>query len=78
MGHLRYLTNSLVFVSLLLLASTQVAQAYIDPGIGSYATQILIAALAGAAYAVKIYWKKIKGLFSKSSSDGQGTESDEQ
>jgi steroid 5-alpha reductase family enzyme len=78
MRHLRYLANSLVFVSLLLFASTQVAQAYVDPGTGSYIIQILIAVLAGAAFAVKIYWRKIKQLFSRSSSEGEATQADDE
>ena len=40
-------------------------QAYLDPGSGSILIQLLIAAGAGALFAVKIYWKKIKGLFNK-------------
>jgi hypothetical protein len=78
MRHSKCLADALVFVSLLLFASTQVAQAYVDPGTGSYVIQILIAALAGAAFAVKIYWRKIKQLFSKSSSEGEATQADEQ
>jgi hypothetical protein len=78
MRHLVRLAQCLVFVSLLLVASTQVAHAYVDPGTGSYVIQILIAAVVGAAFAVRVYWNKIKGLFSRSSSEGQGTESDEQ
>ena len=39
--------------------------AYLDPGSGSILIQLLIAAGAGALFAVKIYWNKIKGLFSK-------------
>ena len=76
--HSKCLAESSLFVSLLFVASTQVAHAYVDPGTGSYVIQILIAALAGAAFAVKIYWGRIKGIFSRSSSDGQDTESDEQ
>ncbi|HMD90625.1 MAG TPA: hypothetical protein VKF38_15835 [Anaerolineaceae bacterium] len=36
---------------------------YLDPGSGSFLLQILLAALLGIAFAVKIYWKKIKALF---------------
>ena len=39
-------------------------QAYLDPGTGSYMLQLLIAGLAGAAYAVKVFWKSITGFFS--------------
>jgi len=36
---------------------------YLDPGSGSFLLQLLLAALLGGAFAVKIYWKKIKSLF---------------
>lgn len=76
--HRKCLAYSVVFALLLLIASTHVAHAYVDPGTGSYVIQLIIAALAGIAFAVKIYWGRIKGLFSKSSSEGQGTGSDDQ
>ncbi len=41
-------------------------QAYLDPGSGSFLIQLLIAGLVGAGFLVKVYWKKIKGLFSRS------------
>jgi hypothetical protein len=63
---------------LLLFASTSAAHAYVDPGTGSYVLQLIIAALAGIALAIRIYWGRIKGLFSRSSPEGQGTGSDEQ
>ncbi len=43
-------------------------QAYLDPGSGSFLIQLLIAGLVGAGFIVKVYWKKIKGLFSHSAS----------
>jgi len=36
--------------------------AYLDPGTGSYIFQLLIAGLIGAAFAAKMYWKKIKNF----------------
>ena len=39
--------------------------AYIDPGTGSYVIQILIAAFVSVAFAVRIFWKKIKTFFLK-------------
>ncbi len=46
--------------------------AYMDPGTGSYVLQVLIAALLGAAFVVKMYWTKIKlgirNLFNKDGS----------
>jgi len=49
-----------------LLAPFLRPQAYLDPGSGSFIIQLLIAGLAGAGLLVKIYWKKIKGLFTRS------------
>jgi hypothetical protein len=52
------------------------AHAYLDPGSGSYIFQIIIGALLGAAFAVKIYWRKLKaffaGLFSKGTKGENG------
>jgi hypothetical protein len=36
---------------------------YLDPGSGSFLIQLLLAALLGGAFAIKIYWRKIKALF---------------
>ncbi|HUV73162.1 MAG TPA: hypothetical protein VMW79_02525 [Anaerolineae bacterium] len=76
MRHRKCLTHSAVFALLLLIASAPAAHAYIDPGTGSYVIQLLIAALAGLAVAVKIYWNRIKGLFSRSSQETEDTGSD--
>ena len=70
------LANSVVLVLLLLLASTHAAYAYVDPGTGSYVYQMIIAALVGVGFAVKIYWGKIKSFFSNPSSEGQETGDD--
>lgn len=42
--------------------------AYLDPGSGSFLIQLLIGALVGAGFIIKAYWRKIKGLFNRSSS----------
>ena len=39
------------------------AHAYLDPGTGSYVLQLVIAALLGAAFALKVFWLRIKGFF---------------
>jgi hypothetical protein len=44
---------------LFLILIPSVECAYIDPGTGSYFIQVLIAALAGGALAVKIFWRRI-------------------
>lgn len=40
------------------------ANAYLDPGTGSMLLQGLIAAIAGGLVALRLYWSKIKRLFS--------------
>jgi hypothetical protein len=42
--------------------------AYLDPGSGSFLIQLLIAGIVGAGFLIKAYWKKIKGLFTRSDS----------
>lgn len=41
---------------------------YLDPGSGSYLIQILIAAFVGVSFGIKVFWKKIKSFFIRSSS----------
>jgi hypothetical protein len=41
------------------------ALAYIDPGTGSYVLQLIIAALVGVSFSIKIFWKKIVRIFGK-------------
>ncbi len=48
---------------------------YLDPGSGSFLIQLLLAVVLGAGVAVRIYWTKIKSLFSpKGSTPVQPTE----
>ncbi len=37
---------------------------YIDPGSGSYLVQVVVAALLGAAFWIKMSWHRIKTFFS--------------
>ena len=41
---------------------TQPAQ-YLDPGSGSYLLQLLIAGILGVLFALRLYWKQVKGFF---------------
>lgn len=63
------------FHVLSLLAPQLRSLAYLDPGSGSFLIQLLMAGLLGAGILVKVYWKKIKGLFNRSASK---TEDDSQ
>lgn len=55
--------RTLALVAALIALFPHVAHAYLDPGTGSYVLQLLIAALLGAAFAVKVFWLRIKGFF---------------
>lgn len=44
---------------------TSASFGYIDPGTGSYLIQFLLAGIAGASLAIRIFWKRIKGFFSR-------------
>ncbi len=39
------------------------AFAYLDPGSGSYIVQMIIAAVLGGVYAIRLYWAKILNIF---------------
>lgn len=49
------------------------AEAYIDPGVGSYAFQMLVALFFSVAFLVKAYWSKLKLFIARLlSRSGQG------
>lgn len=50
----------LFLLTVFLFVAPMKAQAYLDPGTGSYITQVLIGFVAGGAYLLKIYWNKLK------------------
>jgi hypothetical protein len=50
------------------------ANAYLDPGSGSYLLQLLIAGVLGAAFALRMFWGRIKGFFSRIFLGGQDEE----
>jgi hypothetical protein len=60
-----------VAATLSAFASAARAQ-YVDPGAASVLLQALIAVLVGLAAVLKLYWKKITGLFGKRSRGGEG------
>jgi hypothetical protein len=64
---MRIMSNWLIYCVLFLLAWVifpPSTHAYIDPGTGSYILQIVIAGIAASVFALKMFWGKIKGLFS--------------
>jgi hypothetical protein len=67
-GEERTRVRKKTFLRLYLIVALQVtlsqnAFAYLDPATGSYVFQVLIAAIVGGLYTIKIYRKKIKDFF---------------
>lgn len=69
MFHRSPLVMILFWLTVISICSQHSAYAYLDPGTGSYVLQMVLAALFGALFAVKLFWNKIKlfikNLFSK-------------
>ncbi len=63
----------LFLLALPLLLVPSIAHAYLDPGTGSYAVQLLIGSLLGGLFAVGLFWRRVvaffKRLFKHGSSD---------
>ena len=59
----RHTPHVLTLVGFLLVVFPRDVFAYLDPGTGSLFFQTVIAALAGVAYGVRMYWSKIRTLF---------------
>ena len=70
--------SSFVTLTLLLatLAMPSTARAYVDPGTGSYYLQILLAGILGAAFAVRLYWRRIRNFLTGAGS-GRGEREEE-
>jgi len=49
----------------------KIALAYLDPGTGSFIVQIVVAGVAGAAFAIKIFFRQIKNFISRVFSRGK-------
>ena len=60
-----YLWSTLIIATQILLSPPDKKLAYLDPGSGSFIFQMIIAALLGAAFVIKVYWKRIIGFFQK-------------
>jgi hypothetical protein len=57
--------SAAVLVALAVLLPAPPAEAYLDPGTGSIVLQAVIAAVAAAAVALKLYWTRLKALFGR-------------
>ena len=54
---------AVLFVVAVLLLMSVPAHAYLDPGTGSYVLQIVIGVVLSAAFAVKVFWIRIRTFF---------------
>jgi len=63
----------LLLLTCLLLALPSVAQAYLDPGTGSYVLQLLLGTVLGGLFALGVFWRRVvaffKRLFTRGSKD---------
>jgi hypothetical protein len=53
------------------------ADAYLDPGTGSFILQALVGTAMAAAFTIKIYWRRLKSLFLGRSDDESESISDD-
>ena len=53
----------LTFTAIFSLAGTNVAHAYLDPGVGSMLLQIILGGAAGAAVLFRLYWSRFLSVF---------------
>lgn len=60
---IRNICYSLILTILIQILFFQNAFAYLDPGTGSYLFQVLVAAIIGGLFTIKMYWQKIKVFF---------------
>ena len=51
-----------VLLTFCVLFAVQPAYAYVDPGSGSLLIQMLIAAVVGISFTIRLYWGKLKEL----------------
>jgi hypothetical protein len=58
-----------LYITFISLLFPNVANAYLDPGTGSYIVQVLIAVFATGGYLLKLYWGRIKKFVSKNNED---------
>ena len=63
----RIVTLALVTTLFVVVGLSRHAEAYIDPGTGSYLLQLLLAGVFGMIFSAKSLWEKVRSLVSGSS-----------
>ena len=70
----KQMTNMALLAAAAWGCSAGLAHAYLDPGTGSFFLQMLIGAIAGGFFAIKMYWAKVKAFLShKTAGDSDAT-----
>ena len=54
------------------------AHAYVDPGTGTIILQMIIGGVAGALFALKLYWVRVKGFFERFSAKNRSVDDESQ
>ncbi len=67
----QFVSRSSLLVLLLLLLMPLSASAYLDPTTGSMLISAIVGLFASLVLAIKTYWYRLKGFFSRKSDDRQ-------
>ena len=73
----KILTKIVFALSLFRAVFPATAHAYLDPGTGSYVTQILIASIAGVGIFARSYWSKIRDIIKGKKGKNSSGETDD-
>lgn len=68
---------SILGLSAILLLFPRESHAYVDPGTGSYALQVIIAGIAAGSLGLKLFWGKVRSLF-RAGREAESRESNEE
>jgi len=63
--------NFLFYTLIMVFVFPKRANAYLDPGTGSYIIQVVIALFVTGGFLIKTYWQKLKNIFNKKSNEGK-------
>jgi hypothetical protein len=66
-----------ICLALVLMLAPLRAEAYLDPASGSILLQVILGGVAGAAVALKLFWRRIRAFFGGSSSLDPGGDDDQ-
>jgi hypothetical protein len=70
---MRVITAALFVAMFVLVSHLQGSvEAYLDPGTGSMALQLLIAGLVGVLATVRLYWDRVRTFFVRRHAQGEG------